>query len=36
MEIKKIKKIIENTLNKNKANDIVTINLKKNPTLLII
>ncbi len=28
MEIKKIKKIIENTLNKNKANDIVSIDLK--------
>ena len=29
MESKKIKKIIENTLNKNKANNIVTIDLKK-------
>ena len=29
MEVKKIKKVIENTLNKNKANNIVTINLKK-------
>ena len=28
MEIKKIKKLIENTLNKNKANNIVSINLK--------
>ena len=28
MEIKKIKNIIENTLNKNKANDIVSIDLK--------
>ena len=29
MEVKKVKKIIENTLNKNKANNIVTIDLKK-------
>ena len=29
MEIKKIKRIIESTLNKNKANNIVTIDLKK-------
>ena len=29
MEVKKIKKVIENTLNKNKANNIVTINLKQ-------
>ena len=29
MEVKKIKKLIENTLNKNKANNIVTIDLKK-------
>ena len=29
MEVKKIKKIIENTLNKNKANNIVTIDLKR-------
>ncbi len=29
MEIKKIKKLIENTLNKNKANNIVSIDLKK-------
>ena len=29
MEVKKIKKVIENTLNKNKANNIVTIDLKK-------
>ena len=29
MEVKKIKKIIENILSKNKANNIVTINLKK-------
>ena len=29
MEIKKIKEVIENTLNKNKANDIVAIDLKK-------
>ena len=29
MEVKKIKKIIENTLNKNKANNIVAIDLKK-------
>ena len=31
MEVKKIKKIIENTLNKNKANNVVSIDLKKNP-----
>ena len=29
MEVKKIKKTIENILNKNKANNIVTIDLKK-------
>ena len=29
MEVKRIKKIIENSLNKNKANNIVTIDLKK-------
>ena len=29
MENKKIKRIIENTLNKNKANNIVTIDLKR-------
>ena len=29
MEIKKIRRIIESTLNKNKANNIVTIDLKK-------
>ena len=29
MEINKIKEVIENTLNKNKANDIVAIDLKK-------
>ena len=29
MEVKEVKKIIENTLNKNKANNIVTIDLKK-------
>ena len=29
MEVKKIKKIIENTLNKNKANNIVSIDLKR-------
>ena len=29
MEVKKIKKIIESTLNKNKANNVVTIDLKK-------
>ena len=29
MEIKKIKKLIENSLNKNKANNIVSIDLKK-------
>ena len=29
MEVKKIKKIIENTVNKNKANNIVAIDLKK-------
>ena len=29
MEVKKIKKLIENTLNKNKANNIVTIDLKQ-------
>ena len=29
MEVKKIKKLIENILNKNKANNIVTIDLKK-------
>ena len=29
MEVKKIKKIIENILSKNKANNIVTIDLKK-------
>ena len=29
MEISKLKKIIEKTLDNNKANDIVTINLKK-------
>ena len=29
MEVKKIKKIIENTLNKNKANNIVTIDLQQ-------
>ena len=29
MEVKKIKKLIENTLNKNKANNIVTIDLKR-------
>ena len=29
MEVKKIKRIIENTLNKNKANNIVTIDLKR-------
>tara|TARA_B100000965_G_C19504552_1_gene719029 strand:- start:735 stop:1082 length:348 start_codon:yes stop_codon:yes gene_type:complete len=29
MEVKKIKSIIENTLNKNKANNVVTIDLKR-------
>ena len=29
MEVKKVKKLIENTLNKNKANNIVTIDLKQ-------
>ena len=29
MEVKKIKKLIENTLNKNKANNIITIDLKQ-------
>tara|TARA_A100001015_G_C14895999_1_gene674446 strand:+ start:228 stop:575 length:348 start_codon:yes stop_codon:yes gene_type:complete len=29
MEIKKIKEVIENTLNKNKANNIITIDLKR-------
>ena len=29
MEVKKIKKVIEDTLNKNKANNIITIDLKK-------
>ena len=29
MEVNKIKKLIENTLNKNKANNIVTIDLKR-------
>jgi len=29
MEVKKIKKLIENILNKNKANNIVTIDLKQ-------
>tara|TARA_Y100000816_G_C25945751_1_gene493304 strand:- start:381 stop:728 length:348 start_codon:yes stop_codon:yes gene_type:complete len=29
MEVKKIKQIIENTLNKNKANNVVIIDLKK-------
>ena len=29
MEVKKIKKLIENTLNKNKANNIVAIDLKR-------
>ena len=29
MEVKRIKKVIENTLNKNKANNVVTIDLKK-------
>ncbi len=29
MEVKRIKKIIENSLNKNKANNIITIDLKK-------
>ena len=29
MEVEQIKKLIENTLNKNKANNIVSINLKK-------
>ena len=29
MEVKKIKRIIENTLNKNKANNIVAIDLKR-------
>ena len=29
MEVNKIKKIIENSLNQNKANNIVTIDLKK-------
>ena len=29
MEVKKIKKVIENSLNKNKANNVVTIDLKK-------
>ena len=29
MEVKKIKKVIENSLNKNKANNIVTIDLKR-------
>ncbi len=29
MEVKKIKKLIENTLNRNKANNIVTIDLKQ-------
>jgi len=29
MEVKKIKKVIENSLNKNKANNIVIIDLKK-------
>ena len=36
MEVNQIKKIIEKTLNKNKANNIVTIDLKKNPILPII
>ena len=36
MEVKKIKKLIENILNKNKANNIVTIDLKKNPISQII
>ena len=36
MEVKEVKKIIENTLNKNKANNIVTIDLKKNHILQII
>ena len=29
MEVKKIRKVIEDTLNKNKANNIITIDLKK-------
>tara|TARA_B100000963_G_C22451313_1_gene591269 strand:- start:540 stop:887 length:348 start_codon:yes stop_codon:yes gene_type:complete len=29
MEVKKIKKLIENILNKNKANNVVTIDLKR-------
>ena len=29
MEVKKIKKLIENTLNRNKANNIITIDLKQ-------
>ena len=29
MEVKRIKKVIENTLNKNKASNVVTIDLKK-------
>ena len=29
MEVKKIKRIIESTLNKNKANNVVTIDLKR-------
>ena len=29
MEVKKIKKVIEDTLNKNKANNVITIDLKK-------
>ena len=29
MEVKRIKKIIENSLSKNKANNIITIDLKK-------
>ena len=36
MEVSQIKEIIEKTLNKNKANNIVTIDLKKNLILLII
>ena len=35
MEISKLKKTIEKTLDDNKANNIVTINLKKNHILPI-
>ena len=34
MEVKKIKKVIESTLNKNKANNVVSIDLKKKSCLL--